>query len=63
MNQTDKFMKKIEKKERIAEKINDYEKAYDDIMKIICNLCPECTAECPFKRKVWDFVKGVAEYE
>lgn len=54
---------KVEKEERIANKINDYERAYDDIMKIICNLCPECTTECPFKRKVWDFVKGVAEYE
>lgn len=45
-------------KEYLSKEVRDYEEAFDDIMKVICSHCPECTSDCPIGRTVWKFVKG-----
>ena len=48
-------------KDFMPEPMKTYEEAYDEIMKIICKHCKECTQACPIGHAVWKFVKG--EYD
>lgn len=54
----EKEANEIYAKEFLPDELRDYEEKYDEIMRIICKHCPECTTECPIGHSVWNFVKG-----
>lgn len=62
MEYLDDIEKEVEKEiygyDYMSEGRKDYEKAYVEIMQIVCKHCKECTTGCPIGHKVWEFVKG-----
>ncbi len=49
---------KVYAKEYLSKEVREFEEAYNEIMKVICAHCKECTSDCPIGRAVWQFVKG-----